>query len=58
MHILLWVFQIALAFLCLGGGSFKLFKLDELQTTVNSMRELPHALWALFEPSSAWLACA
>jgi uncharacterized membrane protein YphA (DoxX/SURF4 family) len=45
MNILLWVLQIALAFLCLGGGSFKIFKLDELQTTVNAMRELPHGLW-------------
>jgi uncharacterized membrane protein YphA (DoxX/SURF4 family) len=47
MNILLWVLQLALSFLCFGGGSFKIFKLEELQTTVNSMRELPHGLWAL-----------
>jgi hypothetical protein len=46
MNISLWVVQIALAFLCLGGGAFKIFKIDELQTTVNAMRELPHGLWA------------
>ena len=46
MNILLWVLQIALSLLCLGGGSFKIFKIDELQTTVNAMRELPHGLWA------------
>jgi uncharacterized membrane protein YphA (DoxX/SURF4 family) len=46
MNILLWVVQVALAFLCLGGGTFKIFKVDELQTTVNAMRELPHGLWA------------
>jgi DoxX-like family len=47
MNILLWVLQVALAFLCLGGGVFKIFKIDELQTTVNAMRELPHGLWAV-----------
>lgn len=47
MNILLWLVQVALAFLCLGGGTFKIFKIDELQTTVNAMRELPHALWAI-----------
>jgi uncharacterized membrane protein YphA (DoxX/SURF4 family) len=47
MNILLWVLQVALAFLCLGGGSFKIFKIDELQATVNAMRELPHGLWAI-----------
>jgi hypothetical protein len=46
MNILLWVLQIALTFLCLGGGTFKIFKIDELQTTVSAMRELPHGLWA------------
>jgi len=45
MNILLWVVQVALAFLCLGGGSFKIFKLAELEKTVNAMRELPHGLW-------------
>ena len=46
MNILLWVLQLALTLLCLGGGTFKIFKIAELQTTVNAMRELPHGLWA------------
>ena len=32
MNVLLWVFQVALAFLYLGGGYFKAFKFDELAT--------------------------
>lgn len=47
MNILLWVVQAFLALMCLGGGTFKIFKIDELQLTVNAMRQLPHALWAL-----------
>jgi len=46
MNILLWLLQSALAFLCVAGGSFQIFKLDELQKTVTAMRELPHGLWA------------
>ena len=46
MNILLWILQIALAWLCIAGGVFQMFKLEQLQTTVASMRELPHALWA------------
>lgn len=46
MNILLWVLQIALAWLCIAGGVFQIFKIDQLQTTVASMRELPHGLWA------------
>jgi len=45
MNILLWVLQIALAWLCIAGGAFQIFKLEELQQSVASMRELPHALW-------------
>lgn len=45
MNILLWVLQIALAWLCIAGGVFQIFKLEELQTGVASMRELPRALW-------------
>jgi uncharacterized membrane protein YphA (DoxX/SURF4 family) len=48
MNILLWVLQVALAWLCIGGGTFKIFKIEDLQTTVVSMRALPHGLWALF----------
>ncbi len=47
MNILLWVLQAFLALMCLGGGTFKIFKIDELQATVNAMRELPHGLWAV-----------
>ena len=47
MNILLWVLQAFLALMCLGGGTFKIFEIDELQATVNAMRQLPHALWAV-----------
>jgi hypothetical protein len=47
MNILLWVLQVALAWLCIAGGAFQIFKIEELQTTVASMRELPRALWAV-----------
>ena len=46
MNILLWVLQVALALLCISGGAFQIFKIDELSTTVAAMRELPHGLWA------------
>jgi uncharacterized membrane protein YphA (DoxX/SURF4 family) len=46
MNILLWVLQIALAWLCIAGGAFQIFKLEDLQQTVASMRALPHGLWA------------
>jgi DoxX-like family len=46
MNILLWVLQVALAWLCIAGGTFQIFKIDELQQTVASMRALPHGLWA------------
>ncbi len=47
MNILLWVLQAALALMCVGGGSFQIFKIDELAKTVAAMRELPHGLWAV-----------
>jgi uncharacterized membrane protein YphA (DoxX/SURF4 family) len=46
MNILLWVLQIALAWLCIAGGAFQIFKIEDLQQTVASMRALPHGLWA------------
>ena len=46
MNILLWVLQIALALLCISGGAFQIFKIEELQKTVAAMRELPRGLWA------------
>ena len=47
MNIALWVLQIALALLCIAGGYFQIFKIEELQKTVTAMRELPHGLWAV-----------
>lgn len=46
MNILLWVLQIALALLCIAGGAFQIFKIEELQQGVAAMRELPRGLWA------------
>ncbi len=48
MNILLWVLQIVLALLSIAGGYFQIFKIDQLQANVASMRELPHGLWAFF----------
>ena len=42
MNILLWVLQVALAFLYLSGGAYKVFKFGEL---ANQMRALPHGAW-------------
>ncbi len=47
MNIILWVLQIVLALLCISGGIFQIFKIEQLQKTVASMRELPRGLWAL-----------
>jgi uncharacterized membrane protein YphA (DoxX/SURF4 family) len=46
MNILLWVLQIALAWLCIAGGVFQIFKIEQLQKGVASMRALPRGLWA------------
>jgi hypothetical protein len=46
MNILLWVLQIALAWLCIAGGAFQIFKIEQLQKNVASMRALPRGLWA------------
>jgi hypothetical protein len=46
MNILLWVLQVALAFLCISGGVFQIFKLEDLKKGVAAMRELPGGLWA------------
>jgi uncharacterized membrane protein YphA (DoxX/SURF4 family) len=46
MNILLWILQIALALLCIAGGIFQIFKIEDLQKGVASMRALPRALWA------------
>jgi len=47
MNILLWVLQIALAMLCISGGIFQMFQIEQLQKTVAAMRELPRGLWAV-----------
>jgi hypothetical protein len=46
MNTLLWVLQIALAVLCISGGAFQIFKIEELQKGVAAMRALPRGLWA------------
>jgi DoxX-like family len=45
MNIVLWVLQSALAWLCIAGGYFQIFKIEELQKGVAAMRELPQGLW-------------
>lgn len=47
MNILLWVLQIALAWLCIAGGYFQIFKIEPMQKNVSAMRKLPRGLWAL-----------
>jgi len=42
MSILLWVIQVALAFLYLSGGAYKVFKFDQL---ANHMRALSRGGW-------------
>ena len=42
MNVLLWVIQVALAFLYLSGGAYKVFKFDAL---ANHMRALPRGGW-------------
>jgi uncharacterized membrane protein YphA (DoxX/SURF4 family) len=42
MNILLWVLQIALAFLCVSGGAYKVFKFDQLAA---HLRALPRGGW-------------
>jgi hypothetical protein len=43
MNVLLWVLQVALAFLFVSGGAYKVFKFDAL---ANHMRALPRAGWS------------
>lgn len=45
MNILLWALQVALAWFCIAGGAFQIFKLDDLKKGVAAMRELPKGLW-------------
>ena len=46
MNILLWILQIALAWLCIAGGIYQIFKIEQMQKNVASMRALPRSLWA------------
>jgi len=46
MNIFLWILQVTLALLCISGGAFQIFKLDELKKNVDAMRALPRGLWA------------
>ena len=45
MNILLWALQIALAWLCIAGGAFQIFKFNDLKKGVAAMRATPRALW-------------
>jgi hypothetical protein len=47
MNIFLWVLQVVLALLCISGGIFQIFKLEDLRKGVAAMRALPRGLWAL-----------
>jgi hypothetical protein len=38
--------QIALAWLCIAGGIFQIFKIEQLQKKAAAMRALPRGLWA------------
>src|SRR5262249_16891713 len=42
MNVVLWVTQAALALLCVSGGAYKAFKLEEV---ANQMRVLSHRAW-------------
>jgi len=46
MNILLWILQIALAWLCIAGGFYQIFKIGQMQKNVAAMRALPRSLWA------------
>jgi len=45
MNILLWILQAVLAWLCIAGGIYQMYKLEQLQKGVAAMRELPRGLW-------------
>ena len=45
MNIVLWILQVALAFVYFAGGAYKLFNYDEL-AKVPAAAALPHAGWA------------
>jgi hypothetical protein len=45
MNVLLWIVQVALAVFCFAGGSFKVFKYEEL-AQVPAAAVLPQAGWS------------
>jgi uncharacterized membrane protein YphA (DoxX/SURF4 family) len=45
MNILLWVLQVALAFFCIAGGTYKISHFAQLQEMNASMRALPQVFW-------------
>ena len=45
MSVILWIFQLALAFLCLAGGAYKTFAFGEL---AKQMDAIPRSGWAAF----------
>jgi hypothetical protein len=47
MNIFLWTLQVILAWLCIAGGIFQMFKIEQLKTNVAAMRALPRRLWAM-----------
>jgi hypothetical protein len=47
MNIVLWVLQVVLAWLCIAGGFFQIFKFEDLRKGVAAMRELPRGVWAV-----------
>ena len=51
MNVLLWVLQVALAFLYFSGRAYKVFKFDELAT---HMRALPRGAWRASACSRWW----
>lgn len=46
MNIVLWVLQVALAFVYFAGGAYKVFNYDEL-AKVPAAAALPHTGWAM-----------
>ena len=44
-NVILWILQIVLAWFCIAGGLYQIFKFDQLQAMAASMRELPQGLW-------------
>jgi hypothetical protein len=45
MNVVLWIMQVVLALLCISGGVFQIFKLDDLRKGVAAMRALPRGAW-------------